>query len=402
MNYFEFDNGVKIISGENALDKLAQVVLGLGGRRVLLVSDANLQKLGMTVKIIKMLNKKEVTVGATYIEVPKVASVDTIKQLYKIYRSNGCDSIVACGGGSVIDIAKGLKLLLSTRSKNLLDCRGVNNIKNYIQVPFVTIPTNAGTGMDVCKITMIKDDKSSKLMEFETATQLPQYTILQPDLTLSVSEKYTAMGAIDILGHSIEAYCGRNSNPLVRSFCATALQLAFESIHVLIDDPKNLQAREKIMQAQALSAMSFGNSKSGIIHAFAYAMGELYSQPYSYAIAIVMKECLEFNYQANKDKYCKLAFYTLGEETFVQLNEEEKAKAFVDKISNVLNVLTTAYDIPSNLKQIGLNQDDIELLAQRAYNESSVVTNARAVETNDLQDILRKCLGDSVEVQANE
>lgn len=393
MKYFEFDNCVKIICGDNALQDLAKIVLDSGGRRCLLISDKNLQKLGKTAQIIKLLAEKEVAVGAIFIEAPPAPNFETIRELYKIYRSNGCDSIVACGSAVVLEIAKGLKLLLSTRSKNLLDCRGVNNIKNYINIPFVTVPTSGAGGVDVCKISLIKDDKSGRLMDFDTTAQLPQFTVLQPDITLSNGAEGTASVIVEILAHSIEAYCGLNYNPISQSFCSRALSLVFKNVDKLMTNLKDVEARLAIMQAQTLSSLGFGNSKSGIMHAIAYAINEVYGTPYSHGLTAVMSKCLQFNLSVNKDKYANLSYYVVGEEKYVQIKAEERAESFLQKIDETISKFCKNYNMPTCLADMNVDLQKLSELAFRAYTESAVVTNAKSVEMNDILQILEECKG---------
>ncbi|MEG1609387.1 MAG: iron-containing alcohol dehydrogenase, partial [Clostridia bacterium] len=335
------------------------------------------------------------TVGAIFIETPPTPDIDTVRELYKIYRSNGCDSIVAMGGGSALEIAKGLKLLLSTRSKNILDCRGVNSIKNYINIPFVTVPTSSASGADVSNISLLKDNKSGRLMDFDTTAQLPQYSVLQPSLTCSAPIKSTALGVVDILARAIEAYCGLNNNPLSQSFCADAIGLVFANVDNLIADPNNVEARSAMMKAQALSAVGFSNSKSGIMHAIAYAIAEIYDTPYSMGLVVVMTKCLLFNMKPNEQKYARLAFYAVGEEKYVQLKAEERAQAFVQKIDETVNMLRLKFEFAADLKSLGVDIDKLSELAFRAYTESSVVTNAQSVDMKDILHILESCKGGS-------
>lgn len=391
MRYFEFDNSVKNIYGENAASEVANVVLELGGRRTLLISDKNLRKLGITSKIIKLLNEKQVAVGAIFIELPVAPNVATIRELYKIYRSNGCDSIVACGGGVAIELAKGLKLLIATRSKNLLDCRGVNNVKVYVNIPFVAIPTNAGGGADVNKISLIKDGKTGRYMDFETTAQLPQVTLLQPNLTCTTPMDVTAKGIVNILAHSIDAYCGLNENPLTQTFCAQAISLVYSSIDSLLKNSENVQARAAMLKAHELSAIGFSGCKSGIMHAISYALAEKYNIHYSLCLCVVIDKCLRFNYAVNKEKYSALSFFALDEDKFVQLSKEERAEEFLKKINATIKGFCKKFNFATTLKGLGIQESDLDDISLRAFTEGSVVTNPQSVTLQDITNILKDC-----------
>ena len=166
MFYYEFQNSTKIISGKNSIDNIPAELNFFNSKRPLLISDSVLNKIGTVDKIVKATENDEIKIGFKYTDVPQDSDLEVINRLCKIYKENNCDSIVAVGGGSVIDTAKGVRMLISQNVEDINELMGNEILKYGVHVPFIVIPTTAGTGSEVTLVAVIEDKIKKVKMEF--------------------------------------------------------------------------------------------------------------------------------------------------------------------------------------------------------------------------------------------
>ncbi len=391
MNYFQFQNSVQIIYGDNSLQELGKKLWNLGGKNALLISDKTLQSIGIVGEIKKNLVNGGIKVGAVYIDIVSRSTVENINELYQIYRANVCDCIVAVGGGSVIDSAKALKLLLTSQIKSLLECRGIDYAKSSKSVPFCVVSTNAGTSRDVCKQTCVYDSERDINMEFETSVMQPAFAVFSPSITATVGKLNSIMGFLDIYAQSVESFCGMQKNIVSDNFAKQALSLMIENYPKVLDKLDDINARDKIQRAQAMASVAFSNSKSGIMYALAHAIGLQCNVEYSKVLSCVIVECLKYNKKACNDIYSQLYFYVAGADSYVSLSAEQRSEKFIEKTSEFVEQFHK-YGMPKYLCELGVKEEDISELSQRAFSDSSIVTNARSVNLEDVRTIISNCL----------
>lgn len=385
--YYYFYNSVRVLSGEGAVNKVASEIRAIGGKNALLISDKVLQKLGVVDTVKKALTSGNVKVDAVYININSRPTIENINEMYQIYRANGCDCLIACGGGSVIEATKGLKLLLSTQNKNILEVRGSDVAKYNLFVPFGVVSTNTGTGCDVTRQVSIMDSENKYMMEFESLIAQPAFTILSPELTTTLPALGSAASFLDILTHCLEAFCCINDNPLSKNFALQALTILKDNYYLVMEDLQNVQPRRNIQEAQIMASLAFSNSKAGIMYAIAHAIGLKYNVEYSKALCCIMQECLKFNLSTNASKYAQLLFYISGADKYICTLPEDRPQAFIDRMSEFLLEMKK-YGLPLYLEELGIKEEEIDEIAKIAYCDSAIVTNGKSVLIGDIQKIL--------------
>ena len=190
--YFEFQNAVKLLCGELALERIAIELELMGAERPLMLSDAVLTKIGTLAVVIQAMESEGVTPAAVFTEIPVDSSLAVVNKIAAFYREQGCDSIVAVGGGSVIDTAKGVRLVLSQNRQDILSLSGLDNLVRGRHIPFVVVPTTAGTGSECTGVAVIRNDDNGVKMEFLSPYVEPDVAVVDPRMTMGLPPKATA------------------------------------------------------------------------------------------------------------------------------------------------------------------------------------------------------------------
>ena len=262
--YYEFLSNVRVNIGDGSAVKIGEYFNSVGAYNPLLIAGPIINKVGIVDLLTKDVEKGGVTIKAVFIEVPKDSSIDVVNELVDIYKNNGCDSIIACGGGSVIDTAKGLRLLLSTEREDLKTLQGIDNVKRGKIVPFAVVPTTSGTGSEVTKVAVISDTENHVKHEFITEYTLPDITAIDAKFTKTLPLRATISTAFDMLTHAIESYTGTQKNPVSDVFALKAIGLFRNSFFAVVDDTNSTKAREDMAVASLLAGVAFSNSMVGV------------------------------------------------------------------------------------------------------------------------------------------
>ena len=255
MLFYEFQNSTKIVSGKNSVANIPAELEFFNSKRPLLISDTVLNKIGTVEKISKSLKDGNIEIGYTYTEVPQDSDLEVINKLCKIYKENNCDSIVAVGGGSVIDTAKGVRMLISQNVQDINNLMGNEILKYGIHVPFIVIPTTAGTGSEVTLVAVIEDKIKNVKMEFISYFLLPDVAILDPKMTVSLPKKATASTGMDALCHAIEAYSCIQKNPMSDSYAISAISLIRDNLLNAVENGNDEEARLNMANASLMAGV---------------------------------------------------------------------------------------------------------------------------------------------------
>ena len=224
-NYFEFINSVKICAGKNALENIPFELEFLGCSKPLILSDLGVSKAGVLDIVIKILNDNNVNCNNIFKDIPADSDISVINKIASIYKAQNCDGLIACGGGSVIDTAKGVKMVLSQNSEDILALSGNEVIKKGKHIPFIVLPTTCGTGSECTSVAVIKNHETGVKMEFISSELLPDVAFVDVRLTQTLPPKLIASSAMDALCHCIEAYSGIQKNYISRDEIEKALEV---------------------------------------------------------------------------------------------------------------------------------------------------------------------------------
>lgn len=391
MSYFEFINQVKICSGDNALCNVVHELKYLGATRPLILSDKGLEKVGTLKNVIKVFNKNELDTTRVFTDIPTDSSTDTINQIVQVYKDNGADSIVAIGGGSVIDTAKGVKLVLSQEVDDILKLEGNEIMPLGKLVPFIVIPTTCGTGSECTAVAVIKNSQTHVKMEFISPTLLPNVAVLDSSVIETLPPKLLATTSIDALTHAIEGYSCLQRNPISQSFSITAIRLITENLFLAINHPKKVEYKYNLLNASTVAGISFSNSMVGIVHAIGHALGS-YKVPHGNAMAILLPTCLKFNADVMSEEYSQLLLYFKGADYYVSIPEDDRPNAFVTAVKELVDMASNLTGFSLKLTDYGITENDLEDIANTAINDGASAINPKLFTRKNIISILKEVL----------
>lgn len=388
-SYYEFINTTKIISGKCALENIPFELKCRNAKRPIILTNDMLLKLGLTDVIIKSLGESDIVVGAVYKDIPQDSSIKIISEILKIYKDNKCDSIIAVGGGSVIDTAKGLNVLIAENSSNLMEFLGVDRITRHGD-PFIVVPTTAGTGSEVTTIAVISDTDKNVKLEFQSSYLLPDVAVLDERMTESLPPKITASTGMDALCHAIEGYTCIQKNPLSDAYAYAAIKIIMENLVNAVKNGKDKKARLAMANASLMAGVAFSNSMVGIVHAMAHACGGVCHVPHGDAVSILLPYGMEYNVDKYPEYFKELLLPLAGEKVYAETPNNEKATKTVVVIKDFILNLNELCGLPMRLRDAGVRNSDIENIAKKALNDGAVVLNEREPSLSDIVNILQR------------
>lgn len=375
--YYEFFNSVKIISGYKALENIPFELSRVGAKRPIIITDQGVKQAGLVNVVIDSFGGTNTVIGAVFDETPQDSSNIVVNQIASIYRAQKCDSIIAVGGGSVIDTAKGVNIVITEETDDLLKFMG-NFRLNKPMKPFIVIPTTAGTGSEVTMAAVIANPEKNIKMQFTSDLILPKVAVLDPRMTVSMPPKITAATGMDALTHAVEAYVGPQKNPVSDAFAVAAIELIRNNLVDAVSDGSNKDLRLAMANASLLAGVAFSNSQTALIHGLAHANGGLCHVPHGIANAILLPFGLEFYIEKGPKTKSKvktnienllLAF--VGPEAFVKVPVAERAKATVAAIRKITDELNKLSGIPLRLREAGVPEDKLGQIAQATIDDGT-------------------------------
>jgi alcohol dehydrogenase class IV len=320
--YFEFTLPTKVIYGIGILGKLEGVLKPFGTRKAMLVTDEILVKAGPVDRVREGFQNSDVSIVCVYDKVPPNSTIKTVEACARMGRKNGCDMIIAVGGGSVIDTAKVANILI-VKGGRVQDHMGAYLLdKSEALLPAVFIPTTAGTGSEVTKVAVIADPDHDVKLPFAEDQFLPNLAILDPEVTLSMPPRLTATTGMDALTHAIEAYVDKECSPASDALALHAVKLISGNILLACARPENLQARGAMLIGSFLAGVAFSHSMVGMAHGISHALGGVYHVPHGLANALVLPEVMECNLESRPERFADIAV-ALGV-TFPQIVTESQ------------------------------------------------------------------------------
>lgn len=389
-NYYEFQNTTKIISGEFSINNIPAELRFFNSNSPLLISDEILKKIGTVSKIEDAIHTDDsVTIKAEFTEVPPDSDLAIINKLAKLYKEHNCDSIIAVGGGSVIDTAKGLRMLISQDEEDINKLMGNEILKYGKHIPFIVIPTTAGTGSEVTLVAVIEDKFRNLKMEFISYFLLPDVAIIDPQMTMTLPKKATASTGIDALCHAIEAYSCMQNNPISDAYATTAIKLIKENIEDAVQNGSNKKVRLEMANASLMAGIAFSNSMVGLVHAIAHSLGAVCHVPHGDAVAIMLPYVMEYNLDILDNKYAELLSYFVSAEDYMNTQKEQRGKRTIKEVKRLLMKLNKIAGLPINLRDVNVKEENLTKIAQIAINDGAIIVNPKAADEKDIIEILK-------------
>lgn len=345
----------------NSVEEILPVLKEKNIRSVLLVTGPFLRKSGATEILEKLIGDAQIHL-AVYDRTNPNPTTQNVAEAKQMYLKEGCECLIAMGGGSPIDCAKAVGASIVRPEKSLHQLKGVLKVRKKIPMLFA-IPTTAGTGSEVTLAAVITDEKTHCKYPINDFVLIPQVAVLDPKLTFSLPPQLTATTGMDALTHAVEAYIGRSTNRKTRADSLQATRLIFENLRHAYQEPKNYEARKQMLHASYLAGEAFSVSYVGYVHAVAHTLGGQYNIPHGLANAVLLPIVLEEYGSAVYKKLHELAI-SAGVAT-EEDSDENAAKTFIREIRR----LNEEMQIPRTLDEI--QKEDIESMAKKAEQEGN-------------------------------
>lgn len=374
MTAFTFTTTRSVVCEPGASERLAQFAIDLNMHHPCLVTDGGIAASGMLEPVIEQLEQAGLTV-TVFSKVVADPPESVVEDAVAVAYAAGCDGVIGFGGGSAMDTAKLVALLLSGE-QSLQDAYGVNNAKGQRR-PLIQVPTTAGTGSEVTPIAIVTTGATTK-MGVVAPQLLPDLAVLDAKLTVGLPAAVTAATGIDAMVHAIEAYTSKlRKNPYSDMLAREALKLLSANIETAVNNGSDLTARSNMLLGAMLAGQAFANAPVAAVHALAYPLGGIYHIPHGLSNSLVLPHVMRFNLPEAKKLYCELVHCVLPAGTLIG---NDSATTLI----NWLGHLSGELGLPTRLRDMDIPEDAIAKLAADAMlQQRLLVNNPREVSEAD-------------------
>ena len=373
--------------GKGAREELANEIKKRGFRKVFLVSDEALVEAGVTAKIEAVLKKAKIPYKL-YSKVKPNPTIKNVTDGVKACKTSKADVIVAVGGGSSIDTAQGISIVMTNPDRaDIKSLNGLSNTENK-GMPVIALPTTAGTAAEVTINYVITDEDAKIKMVCVDPNDIPILAIIDSELMASMPKSLAAATGMDALTHAVEGYITAGHNEMSDMFHMKAIQMIFKYLPAAVNE-KNEEAIEMMGMAQYIAGMGFSNVGLGIVHSMAHQLGAVYDTPHGIANAMLLPTVMRFNGEdpATAQRFREI-LVNIGRPDATHLNDQDVINTFVWMISE----LSKAVGITQTIKDYGVKEEDLEMLAQKAMNDPCKPGNPREVTKEDFIELYRKAM----------
>jgi alcohol dehydrogenase class IV len=373
----------EIVLGDGAISLLGRYTANLGSSRPMLVVDPGIIRAGWA---------KRATQSLAYagLEPAVFSGITPNPKDYEVmagsnyFLENGCDALVAVGGGSVIDCAKGFGVVVAN-GEHILKYVGVDTIHTPMP-PLVCVPTTSGSAADVSQFAICSDTSRKIKVAIVSKMLVPDVSLIDPSTTVTMSPQVTADTGLDALTHAIEAYVSNASSPMTDLISLEAIRLIGEYLLLAVRNPSDMQARSKMSLASMNAGLAFSNAILGAVHGMAHSLGGLFDLPHGECNAILLGPVIAYNFQASPLRYREVA-RALGCE-IERKNDSDVCKSLL----SVIRLLCSEAGLAHSLGNLGVARDDIPRLAAMAMNDPCMLTNPRRPSQAEIEAVYENAL----------
>lgn len=369
--------------GSGAIKEIVNEVKGRNLKKAFVCSDPDLIKFNVTTKVTNILEESNLDYEI-YSNIKPNPTIENVQNGVNAYKNSNADYIIAIGGGSSIDTAKAIGIIINNPEfEDVRSLEGVAPTKNKC-VPIIAVPTTAGTAAEVTINYVITDAEKNRKFVCVDTNDIPVVAIVDPDMMESMPKGLTAATGMDALTHAIEGLITRGAWEMSDMFHIKAIELISKHLRGAVENTK--EGREGMALGQYIAGMGFSNVGLGIVHSMAHPLGALYDTPHGVANAIILPTVMEYNAEVTGDKYKYIA-KAMGVENVENMSVEEYRKAAIDAVKK----LSSDIGIPSNLKDI-VKVEDIDFLAQSAYDDACRPGNPKETSVEDIANLYKSLL----------
>lgn len=371
--------------GPGARKELPGAIRGLGKSKVLVVTDKGLLQFGVAKMVTDVLDEAGISYEI-FCEVKPNPTVSNVKAGIDAFKRAQADILVAIGGGSSIDTAKAIGIVMANPDfSDIISLEGCAPTKNK-SVPIIALPTTAGTAAETTINYVIIDEEKQKKMVCVDPNDIPAVAIIDAELMYSLPKGLTAATGMDALTHAIEGYITKGAWELSDMFEIEAIRMISRYLSMAVSDPKNPEGRNGMAVAQYVAGMAFSNVGLGLVHGMAHPLGALFDIPHGVANAVLLPTVMEFNMPYCTAKYRHIA-EAMGIDTS-SMNDDEAAQA----ACNAVKQLSQNVGIPATLTELGITEENIPALTQQALEDVCTPGNPRPVTHDEVANIYRSLL----------
>ncbi|MFP4362382.1 MAG: alcohol dehydrogenase-like regulatory protein ErcA [Spirochaetia bacterium] len=391
MNQFDFIEELDLrkfvapefVYGKGAINLTGRYAKNLGLSKVLVVSDEGVVAKGWTERVLDSLDAAGVSYSL-FTAVNQNPRDFQVSEGAEVYAGAGCDAIVAVGGGSPMDCAKGIGIAHSNR-KPILSFEGIDNVP-IPGPPLICIPTTAGSSADMSQFAIITDTKEKRKIAIVSKSMVPDISLVDPETTTTMDKSLTAHTGLDALTHAVEAFVSTAHSPLTDLHALEAIRLIFCYLPKVLQDPLNITLRSKVMRGSLEAGLAFSNAILGAAHAMAHSLGGYLDYAHGECNAILLSEVVRANFSAVPDRYRRIAAVMDLDEA--NMTDDEVQDILVKEIS----LLAHKAGVYQTLGDLGVTKEDIPRLADNALRDPCLSTNPKELSKQEIIEIYERCL----------
>lgn len=382
MYNFNFSVPQDIIVGPGSISKLGETAVKLGGKRALIISGPQLNKMGLVDKCRAVLQDAGIA-SAAFTETEGNPSVETVDKAAGMFRESGADFIVAFGGGSPMDVAKAVGVV-AKYGGSITEYEGGGKVPGPV-IPQIAIPTTAGTGSEVTAFSVITDHSRNYKLTVFSYELIPAYAILDPELITTAPASVAAACGMDAFIHACESYISTASSPFTEMMSEKAMELIGGSIRAYVANRGDVEAAENMLVGSLFAGIAFSWARLGNVHAMSHPVSAYFDVPHGVANAILLPTILEYNMLADKGKYLKIFNYVSRVKSSA---DRFLPQMLVDEIKE----LNASLGIPDGLAAVGVREDKIEAMADDAMKSGNIQVNPRSSGKKDIMRLYREAM----------
>ena len=362
--------------GKGAIQEIATEIQAHGFKKAFVCSDPDLIKFKVTKKVTDILDAASIAYDI-YSDIKPNPTIENVQNGVAAFKASGADCIVAIGGGSSMDTAKAIGIIITNPAfADVRSLEGVAPTKNPC-VPIIAVPTTAGTAAEVTINYVITDAEKNRKMVCVDVHDIPVVAVVDPDMMATMPKGLTAATGMDALTHAIEGYITKGAWEMSDMFHLKAIEIIAKSLRGAVDNTD--EGREGMALGQYIAGMGFSNVGLGIVHSMAHPLGALYDTPHGVANAIILPTVMEYNAPATGEKYRDIA-KAMGVCGVDAMTLEEARKAAIDAVKQ----LSVDVGIPTDLKEI-VKPEDVDFLAESAYADACRPGNPRDTSVEEIK-----------------
>ena len=362
--------------GENARSVLPEEIQKRGYKKILVVTDKSLYEVGVTKKVTDLLDEAKIEYGVFHEVLPN-PPIENVNAGLAMCREIGADLIVAVGGGSSIDTAKAISIVMTNPERSdIVSLNGAPNTKNK-GLPIIALPTTAGTAAEVTINYVITDPAKEIKMVCVDEHDIPIMAIVDTELMASMPKSIASSTGMDALTHAIEGYITKNRNTMSQMFSMKAIQLIYDNLEKSVNE-KDQEAINNVGLGQYIAGMAFSNVGLGIVHSMAHQLGAVYDTPHGLANAILLPTVMRFNGEVSYEEYREILTQAFHVDA-TKFTKEEVINTFCEKIKD----LSEKVGITQTVRDVGGKEEDIPMLADKAMEDPCKPGNPREVTKED-------------------